>query len=419
MATWARRAGAVAAFLAVLAPATADAAVTRVQVHPGGQYCDIKGCSQRPPGYRLVGSAGPDQVTLSPGGPGAVTVEDPGGVSGCSAISATRAVCALAGIDSITLGAGADRISLASLTGPLPQVFGNQIAVIGGDGDDLLVGSPHADTLDGAEGADRLTAGAGADSLVGGGGNDVLDGGPGTDSVLYRERADVDLLRAAPNGPFGQSDRLTGIEGVSTGDGGTLAGNSGPNTLTAPGRGLVAGRAGDDTLAGGRLEGGAGDDQLAAYGFVSGVTVGGDVRPRVNCGRGRDVVDANEAAPASVTADCERIQHEDYRIALALRRRSARGMIARVAGLFCGDTTACRASLVLRRRSGGRFAAGRGVLGSTRTRYLRRRGRLVLRLSNRGRAAFRRARSTTARLELVVRGSDGHLTRIVTALVRR
>ena len=410
MATWARRAGAVVACLAVLAPATADAAVTRVLVHPGGQYCDIKGCSQRPPGYRLVGSAGPDQVTLSPGGPGAVTVEDPGGVSGCSPISATRAVCALAGVDVITLDAGADRISLAGLTGPLPQVLGKQIAVIGGGGDDLLVGSPHADTLDGAEGADRLTAGAGGDSLVGGGGDDFLDGGPGTDSVLYGERADVDLVREAPNGPIGQSDQLTGIEGVSSGRGGTLAGDSGPNTLTAPGRGLVAGRGGDDILVGGRLEGGAGDDHLAASGFVSGVTVGGDVRPRVNCGRGRDLVDANEAAPASVTADCERIRHEDYRMSLALRRRSARGVIARVTGLRCGDTKACRASLVLR---------GRGVLGSSRTRYLNRRGRLALRLSRRGRAAFRRARRTVVRLELVVRGSDGHRTRIATTLVRR
>jgi hypothetical protein len=145
---------------------------------------------------------------------------------------------------------------------------------------------------------------------------------------------------------------------------------------------------------------------------VAGVTVGGDVRPVVNCGAGKDLVRADEAAPASVTADCERIRHDDYRIGLALRRRSARGVVVRVGGLSCGDTRACRAKLVLR----GRRAR---VLGSDRVRYLNRRGRLALKLSRRGRAAFARRRTNRIRIELTASGSDGFRLRIASALQRR
>ena len=45
----------------------------------------------------------------------------------------------------------------------------------GGDGDDVLIGSPGNDTL---------TGGAGDDVLIGGGGQDVLDGGPGNNVLL-------------------------------------------------------------------------------------------------------------------------------------------------------------------------------------------------------------------------------------------
>src|SRR5262249_21686885 len=45
----------------------------------------------------------------------------------------------------------------------------------GGDGDDVLIGSPGNDTL---------TGGNGDDVLIGGGGQDVLDGGPGNNTVI-------------------------------------------------------------------------------------------------------------------------------------------------------------------------------------------------------------------------------------------
>ena len=45
----------------------------------------------------------------------------------------------------------------------------------GGDGDDVLIGSPGNDTLAG---------GPGDDVLIGNGGQDVLDGGPGNNILI-------------------------------------------------------------------------------------------------------------------------------------------------------------------------------------------------------------------------------------------
>ncbi|HZX86290.1 MAG TPA: calcium-binding protein [Reyranella sp.] len=63
---------------------------------------------------------------------------------------------------------GDDVIEAAGLSGML-------LTADGGDGDDVLVGSPGNDTLLG---------GAGDDVLVGGAGQDVLDGGPGSNVVI-------------------------------------------------------------------------------------------------------------------------------------------------------------------------------------------------------------------------------------------
>ncbi|MGY4295847.1 hypothetical protein ACVWXN_003942 [Bradyrhizobium sp. i1.4.4] len=52
---------------------------------------------------------------------------------------------------------------------------GIQLVANGGNGDDVLIGSPGNDTLAG---------GAGDDVLIGGGGQDVLDGGPGNNVVI-------------------------------------------------------------------------------------------------------------------------------------------------------------------------------------------------------------------------------------------
>ena len=63
---------------------------------------------------------------------------------------------------------GDDVITASALTGML-------LTANGGDGDDVLIGSPGNDTL---------TGGNGDDVLLGGGGQDVLDGGPGNNVVI-------------------------------------------------------------------------------------------------------------------------------------------------------------------------------------------------------------------------------------------
>ncbi|HWT95763.1 MAG TPA: hypothetical protein VN238_22375 [Solirubrobacteraceae bacterium] len=56
-------------------------------------------------------------------------------------------------------------------------------AVLGGAGDDVLVGDGRANAFTGGPGDDRLVGGAGRDSLVGGTGADRLDGGAGDDEI--------------------------------------------------------------------------------------------------------------------------------------------------------------------------------------------------------------------------------------------
>ncbi|GEP57979.1 beta strand repeat-containing protein [Reyranella soli] len=63
---------------------------------------------------------------------------------------------------------GDDVIEASGLSGIL-------LTANGGDGDDVLIGSPGNDTL---------TGGAGDDVLIGGAGQDVLDGGPGSNVVI-------------------------------------------------------------------------------------------------------------------------------------------------------------------------------------------------------------------------------------------
>jgi Ca2+-binding RTX toxin-like protein len=66
-------------------------------------------------------------------------------------------------------GLGGDDVIIAT------GLSGMQLTANGGDGRDVLIGSP---------GNDILTGGAGDDVLIGNGGRDVLDGGPGNNTVI-------------------------------------------------------------------------------------------------------------------------------------------------------------------------------------------------------------------------------------------
>jgi Ca2+-binding RTX toxin-like protein len=66
--------------------------------------------------------------------------------------------------------------------------------VIGGGGNDLIVGSAVANILSGGAGDDNLKASGGDDTLFGGAGNDVLDGGTGADTMSGGTGDDIYLV---------------------------------------------------------------------------------------------------------------------------------------------------------------------------------------------------------------------------------
>lgn len=126
----------------------------------------------------------------------------------------------------------------------------------GGDGRDLLRGTPDGDRLEGLRGADRLDGRAADDCLRGGTGDDRLAGGAGNDRL----------------GAAGGADRLSGGDGGDGGD--VLRGGRGWDTFDA----------------------GSGRDQIEAA---------DGVRETVRCGRGRDTVTADRA---DRLIGCERVR---------------------------------------------------------------------------------------------------------------
>lgn len=151
--------------------------------------------------------------------------------------------------------------------------------VIGGAGNDELIGSDAANALTGNGGADALTGAAGNDTLVGGDGvdalagasdRDSLDGGPGPDSLdggtgrdvaRYASRSAAQPVTVTLDGVVddggaldGFLDDLRDVESVVGGAGDdSLTGSAATNVLTGGG--------GED-----ELRGLAGNDELRASG---------------------------------------------------------------------------------------------------------------------------------------------------------
>ncbi len=104
----------------------------------------------------LIGSAGADRVTSAAN---AITFITPG----------SAAVITLgANIDSLTVStlAGVDNVNLVGVLAPITTT------VLGGEGDDTLIGSPQADLIYGGDGNDVIIGGAGIDVGYGEAGND-------------------------------------------------------------------------------------------------------------------------------------------------------------------------------------------------------------------------------------------------------
>jgi Ca2+-binding RTX toxin-like protein len=81
--------------------------------------------------------------------------------------------------------------------------------IFGGDGDDLLVGSPAADTIFGGAGNDNISGLALIDTIYGDEGNDIIIGGTGNDNLFGGDGSDRFIWNNGDN-----SDIVEGDEGV-------------------------------------------------------------------------------------------------------------------------------------------------------------------------------------------------------------
>ena len=191
---------------------------------------------------RVFGQGGSgDAVT---GGPGNDTLNGGSGqdrLVEVGDVNFTLTVTSLTGLGTDVLAAfeharltGGDSANVLDASGF--TVAGARITLMGGGGDDDLLGAGGADrlfggdgddTLRGNGGNDRLDGGAGNDGLAGGGGNDILFGQAGSDTLLGGDGDDS--LDAGDD-----ADTAIGGDGADTVDGGNgadiLAGSSGNGT---------------------------------------------------------------------------------------------------------------------------------------------------------------------------------------------
>lgn len=227
-----------------------------------------------------------------------------------------------AGDDVINGGAGTDTATYSEMTQSVTAALGDPGAPSSGgglagenDGFELvenLIGGSGNDTLVGNSLANRLEGGLGNDQLWGGEGNDIFDegsgpsgadtfyGGDGEDRVFYGGRVTgvtVTMDGAANDGAVNEHDNVEfDVENLTGGAGGDhLTGNDESNKLDGlGGADVLIGLGGNDELVGGpgadTLSGGDGDDILEDGGDGS----------SCDCGEGFDI-----AICVSATATCE------------------------------------------------------------------------------------------------------------------
>ncbi|MDA1164482.1 MAG: hypothetical protein O3B13_15420 [Planctomycetota bacterium] len=245
--------------------------------------------------FAIDSTANPGNHSISVSDTGGLTIIDDGGTNAFESVTFANPTTTLLlnagnGNNTVTIGAldvgfsaaftidgegGDDNIN-ASTTNIA-------VSIMGGDGEDILIGGAGIDTIDGEAGDDSIQGGAGNDLLSGGAdddtilgeaGGDVIDGGAGNDSLFGG--ADNDSILGQDGGDiiFGEGgmDTLEGGTGNDTIDGGddndSILGESGADSLSGGnGNDIVDGGADNDTLAGGsgldNLVGGDGTDQVA------------------------------------------------------------------------------------------------------------------------------------------------------------
>ncbi len=205
-----------------------------------------------------------------------------------------------AGIDTASYAAFTTGVSInLSLVGPLTtgaagiDTLLSIENLIGGSGNDVLVGDAGTNVLTGGSGDDYLSGSGGADTLMGGTGNDFLVGGQGADTASYAGSTagvtvNLTLTGMQQTGGAG-SDMLNGIENLTGGNGADfLSGDAFTNVLN--------GGIGNDTLSGGGgidyLNGGDGNDLL----------IGGAQRDSLTGAGGADRFRIEQAADSASTS---------------------------------------------------------------------------------------------------------------------
>lgn len=166
--------------------------------------------------------------------------------------------------------------------------------IIGGNGQETLVGSPEADYVFGSTSDNTVLGDAGDDTLVGGTGNDSLYGGDGDDLIVAGNVADYESLLGSMGGwdffgwgssPVVDSHKGFLIQGADGND--SLQGTEQNDTLQGhDGNDHMDGGEGEDTLLGGAgndtlvydaadavVDGGSGHDVLSASSFTAGVQI--------------------------------------------------------------------------------------------------------------------------------------------------
>ncbi len=192
--------------------------------------------------------------------------------------------------------------------------------VVGGKGDDTLIGNSGANYFDGGAGSDTIQGEDGDDRVVYDP-SDTLAGGDGDDTLVVKMAATIDLSNALDQSVDAAANNVTGFEHVDASvSPGTvnLTGDSGSNMLIGgSGADTLDGGLGSDTLTGGR-----GIDTFKA-------SAGNDVVTDYNKGEG-DVVDIS-----NLLADADR----DHRLSVDADNGHARLTIQNDAGGALGSIT--------------------------------------------------------------------------------
>ncbi len=186
-----------------------------------------------------------------------------------ASLSADGRYAAFTSRDTYEGGEGEDTLSFETETDGVFVDLAFGTAVGPRTGEDSFSGIEH---VIGGDGDDRLVGDGENNSLIGGAGNDTLSFEHDTGGVT------ADLLAGTAFGNASGIDSIDGFENITGGEGSdTLSGDDGPNRLEGGGgKDILRGRVGNDTLLGGD-----GDDIL----------IGGDGLDSLLGGGGQDVFD--------------------------------------------------------------------------------------------------------------------------------